>query len=141
MKIAEKEDSKEKLREKSEAYKAAIEQEVHELSDRTTRALINVAVVAGAVSVAYLIYRGFTSSKSKSKSKSHKAHRKELVAVGDEGPEAQEESKFAAILGSVGTVLATQAAGYLLAFARQKLIDYLKEDSEHTNGNNQSANQ
>jgi hypothetical protein len=138
MKVAEKEDSKEKLLEKSEAYKAAIEHEVKELSDRTERALINVAVVAGAVGVAYLVYRGLTSSGKKSK-KSGKARRKELAAVQDEEPETHEESRFAAILSSVGTVLASQAAAYLLTFARQKLIDYLKESSEEKNTNNQPA--
>src|SRR5690606_35622101 len=92
MKVAEKNDSKEELREKSEAYKAAIEHEVKELSDRTERALINVAIVAGAVGVAYLVYRGLTSSKSKKKS--GKARRKELAAVEDDEPETHEESKF-----------------------------------------------
>ena len=134
MKVAEKEDSKEKLREKSDAYKAAIEHEVKELGDRTTRALVNVAVVAGAVGVAYLVYRGFAPSKRKSKS--GKVRRKELVAVEDEEPELREESRFAAILSNVGTVLATKAAAYLLSFARQKLIDYLKESSEHDKDNN-----
>ncbi|MFO7258527.1 MAG: hypothetical protein DIU61_012560 [Bacteroidota bacterium] len=137
MKVAEKDDSKEKLREKSEAYKTAIEHEVKELSDRTERALINVAIVAGAVGVAYLVYRGLTSS-SKSKKKSGKARRKEFVAVEDEEPDTQEESRFATILSSVGTVLASQAAAYLLTFARQKLIEYLKEGSEQKE-NNQPA--
>ncbi|HLT82448.1 MAG TPA: hypothetical protein VKZ86_15575 [Cyclobacteriaceae bacterium] len=139
MKVVEKDDSKEKLREKSDAYKAAIEQEVKELGDRTARALVNVAVVAGAVSVAYLVYRGLTSS-SRSKSKSRKARRKELVAVEDNGHHVQEESRFASMLSNVGTVLATQATAYLLAFARQKLIEYLKESSEQKEENNQPAN-
>lgn len=138
MKVAEKDDSKEKLLEKSEAYKAAIEHEVKELGDRTERALVNVAIVAGAVGVAYLVYRGLTSSKSKSK-KSGKARRKELVAVEEDEQEAHEESRFAAVLSSVGTVLASQAAAYLLTFARQKLIDYLKESSEQNKENNQPA--
>jgi hypothetical protein len=139
MKVAEKDGSKEKLREKSEAYKAAIEHEVKELSDRTERALINVAIVAGAVGVAYLVYRGLTSSKSKKKS--GKARRKELVAVEDDEPESHEESRFATILSSVGTVLASQAAAYLLTFARQKLIEYLKESSEQNKESNQPTDQ
>jgi len=34
-----------------------------------------------------------------------------------------------AMLGSVGTVLATQATAFLLAIAREKLIEYLNKDS------------
>lgn len=135
MKIAEKNDPKEELREKSDAYRAAIQHEVKELGDRTSRALVNVAVVAGSVGVAYLVYRAFTP-----KSKSAKSRRKGLIALNEERPEVHEESRFASILGNVGTVLATQAAAFLLAFARQKLVEYLKEDSEHDKGNNQPAN-
>src|SRR5690606_42035196 len=93
MKVVEKDDSKEKLREKSDAYKAAIEQEVKELGDRTARALVNVAVVAGAVSVAYLVYDGLTSS-PKTKLKPRKSRSKELVAGEDNGHNVQEGTRL-----------------------------------------------
>lgn len=124
MKLAEKNDPKEELKEKSLAYKSAIEQDVKVLSDRTGKALTNILIVAGALGTSYLVYRTFFSSPKKSKSR-----RKALVDSEEELDDPQ-ESRLAAMLGSVGTVLATQATAFLLAIAREKLIEYLSKESE-----------
>lgn len=123
MKLAEKNDPKEELKEKSMAYKSAIEQDVKVLSDRTGKALTNILIVAGALGTSYLVYRTFFSSPKKSKS-----GRKALMDSGED--DDPRESRLAAMLGSVGTVLATQATAFLLAIAREKLIEYLSKDSE-----------
>lgn len=122
MKLAEKNDPKEELKEKSIAYKAALEQDVKVLGDRTGRALTNILIVTGALGVSYLMYRSFFTSRKKSK------HKKALQASG-EVEEEQHESRLAGMLTSAGTVLATQAASFLLAIAREKLIEYLNKDS------------
>lgn len=124
MKLAEKNDPKEDLKEKSMAYKSALEQDVKLLSDRTGQALTNILIVTGALGVSYVVYKTFFSSRKKSKSK-----KKALLNGPQDEEEDQGESKLAAMMGSVGTVLATQATAFLLAIAREKLIEYLKSDS------------
>lgn len=124
MKLAEKNDSKEELKEKSIAFKSAIEQDVKLLSDRTGKALTNILIVAGALGMSYFVYRQFFSSPKKSKSK-----RKGPQDSFEMAEEDQHGSRLGAMLGSVGTVLATQAAAFLLAIAREKLVEYLNDDS------------
>lgn len=123
MMLAEKNDPKEELREKSMAYKSALEQDVKVLKDRTSEALTNVLIITGALGVSYLVYRSFFTSRKKSK------RRKALLASDDADDVVEHESRLGAMLTSAGTVLATQAASFLLAIAREKLIEYLNKDS------------
>lgn len=124
MKLAEKSDPKEELKEKSIAYKSAIEEDVRVLSDRTEKALTNILIVAGALGASYMVYRTFFSSPKKTKS-----GKKALLNLSEEAEADPQESRLATMLGSVGTVLATQATAFLLAIAREKLIEYLNKDS------------
>lgn len=125
MKVAEMNDPKEELKKKSETYRTAVEEEVKLLGDRTGRALTNVLIVTGALAVSYLVFRQFLSTKSRSKSR-----RKRLAAAPEiEEEEDRTESRFATMMADVGTVLATQAGAFLLALAREKLVEYLKTQS------------
>lgn len=124
MKLAEKNDPKEDLKEKSMAYKSALEQDVKILRDQTGKALTNILIVTGAVGASYLVYRTFFHTPKKSRS-----GRKALLNLSGKAEEDRQESRLGAMLGSVGTVLATQATAFLLAIAREKLIEYLNKDS------------
>jgi FtsZ-interacting cell division protein ZipA len=126
MKLLEKNDPKEDLRKKTDLHRAELEQEVRILEERTEKALTNVLIIAGALTLSYLIFRKFQSSKSRSKSK---RDRLPLTGETEEGEETKSESVFSSVMSDVGAILATQVASFLLEVAKEKLKDYLESQT------------
>jgi hypothetical protein len=125
MELLETHGSKGELLRKSARQKAALEEEVKLLSERTERILTNALIVGGVLSLSYLLYKGF-SGKSKKKKK---AARHTAVATAE--PHAQEESSGASsVLAGVGGVLASQAISILLSIAKEKLVEYLQSQEK-----------
>jgi hypothetical protein len=93
---------------------------------------MNALIVGGALAVSYLLYRQF-SSKSKKKKKKKQVRGTMPPAVGKatdlDGEEADEPS---GLLAGVGGALASQALTLLLAIAKEKLMEYLKEQGKTT---------
>jgi len=122
MELLESDSPKSELVKKSIQQRKALEEEVKVFSDRTEKIITNALIVGGALALTYWIVSRFMSSDSKSKSKRQK------LATSTNEPFIQEEkgeSKIAAVLSDVGTVLASQATAFLLALAKEKLMEFL----------------
>jgi len=127
MELLETNNPKSDLLKKSMMHRKALEDEVKAITDRTEKIVTNALIVGGALALTYLIVREFTSTTRKRKSKSVKAA--SVAAPADE-KEEKDESRLAAILTEIGTALATQATAFLLALAKEKLIEYLEHQAE-----------
>lgn len=121
MELTETNNPKGELLKKSVQQRKALQDEVELLTERTEKIITNALIIGGALALSYWIVRSFTS-KSKSKPKKQKrSEADELVFVKEDG----KESKIAAVLSEVGSVLATQATAFLLALAKEKLTEFL----------------
>lgn len=118
---------KKALMQKSAAHRAGFEEDVKILSEKSEKVLTNLLIIGGALTLSYLIVRQFGSSGSEEKrsSKKHAA-----VTTDNEDEDTERPSKVAAVLSGIGSVLATQATAYLLALAKEKLLEYLDAQTE-----------
>ncbi len=130
MELLESNSPKSELIKKSLQQRKALEEEVRQLSDRTEKMIINTVVIGGALALSYWIVKSFISPGKRSKAKKRKSA--SLVAE-PTVEEDREESKISEMLSSVGTMLASQAAGFLLAIAKEKLMEYLASQAEKKN--------
>ena len=129
MELLETHGTKDELLRKSAKQRAALDDEVKLLSERTERILTNALIVGGVLSLSYLMYRGF-SAKSKKKRKATKQ-----TTVSTREPEDSEEAgTVSSMLAGVGGVLATQAISILLSIAKEKLIEYLQSQEQKPDG-------
>ncbi|HEX5167920.1 MAG TPA: hypothetical protein VFW11_02015 [Cyclobacteriaceae bacterium] len=125
MELLESNNPKSELMQKSIRQRKVLEDEVHQLSERTEKIIVNALIVGSALALTYWIVRGFTSD-SRSRQKEHKqSDEGEIVFIKKDG----KESKIAAVLSEVGSLLATQATAFLLALAKEKLMEYLAATS------------
>ena len=130
MELLESNSPKSELIKKSIHQRKALEEEVKQLSDRTEKMIINAVVIGGALALSYWIVRSFMSSGKRSKAKK----RNSASLVGEPTFEEEKgESKISGIFSSVGTMLASQATGFLLALAKEKLTEYLASHAEKKN--------
>lgn len=121
MELTETNNPKGELLRKSMQQRKALQDEVEILTERTEKIITNALIIGGVLALSYWIVRSFTS-RPKSKSRKQKlSDEDELVFVKEDG----KESKIAAMLSEVGSVLATQATAFLLALAKEKLMEFL----------------
>jgi hypothetical protein len=86
-------------------------------------------IIGGTLAATYFVVRIFTSSGEKKKSQKKVT----LVQAETPGPIPsfeEEEEESSSVLAQVGTALATQAAVFLLDFAREKLTEYIQSQTE-----------
>jgi len=127
MELLETNDAKRDLLRRSAAQKAALEDEVRVLSERTERALINALVVGGTLAVGYLVYRQLSNKGKKKKRK----YDKNVVATSPQLVESEEDNdQSSGILAGVGGIVASQLLSVLLALAKEKLIEYLHSEEK-----------
>jgi hypothetical protein len=129
MELEEQDDSKMRLLRKSAMHREQLEDEVKDISDRTERILTNALIIGGTLAATYFVVRIFTSSGEKKKSQKKVT----LVQAETPGPIPsfeEEEEESSSVLAQVGTALATQAAVFLLDFAREKLTEYIQSQTE-----------
>jgi hypothetical protein len=129
MELQEQDDDKIRLLRRSAMHREQLEEEVKNISDRTERILTNALIIGGTLAATYLVMRIFTSS-SKRKQKSQ---RKAKIVQGETAgvvADDEEEDQSTGVLAQVGTALATQAAVFLLDFARGKLTEYIQSQAE-----------
>ncbi len=117
MELTETNNPKGELLRKSVQQRKALQDEVELFTERTEKIITNALIIGGALALSYWIARSLTS-RSKSKPKKQED---ELLFVKEDG----KESKIAAVLSEVGSVLATQATAFLLALAKEKLTEFL----------------
>ena len=127
MELLESDDPKGRLLKKSASQKAAIEEEVNLLSARTEKIVINALVIGGALAISYLLVRQVGKKTKKKKVN------KSLAVTSlpeEEEEESQTSSKFVEALTGIGTMMASQATSFLLALAKEKLMEYLEQAQE-----------
>lgn len=123
---------KSQLLEKASRRKEGLEEDVKILSEKTEKMLINALVIGGALALTYFAVRSFSGSKKKSKRKVKKVIQQvHTKPVDEETDEVETESSgVSSMLSKVGTTLATQASVFLLAMAKDKLMEYLQSQAE-----------
>ena len=127
MELMESDDPKRQLLKKSASQKAAIEEEVNLLSARTEKIVINALVIGGALAISYLLVRQVGKKTKKKKVNKSLA----VTSLPEEEEEdSQSSSKFVEALTGIGTMMASQATSFLLALAKEKLMEYLEQAQE-----------
>jgi hypothetical protein len=121
MELTETNNPKGELLRKSLQQRKALQDEVELFTERTEKIITNALIIGGALALSYWIFRSFTSTSKAKRKKQKPAEPDELVFVKEDG----KESKIAAVLSEVGSVLATQATAFLLALAKEKLTEFL----------------
>lgn len=111
---------KRQLAETTREYRDDIQKSFQQVIDRLGQTGINVAVIAGSLLVAYLLYRAISSSEAGPK--------KRKIA---EGTYLQEESdvpsRVETVLDRLSQRVLEQTMVFLLTFARDRLMTYLHE--------------
>ncbi len=134
MKILESDDPvKNQLIKKSAHHREELEEELKLVSERTEKILTNALIIGGALAVTYFVFRQFSGSKSKAKTKNKKS---KVVQSNENGEEemALPDSPLQGIASQIGTALASQATVFLLGLAKEKLAEYLQSQAEKKEG-------
>jgi hypothetical protein len=115
---------KKRLQQRVVTHRQELETEFEELTHHAQKFLTHALVIGGALAVTFLVVKHLAGGKSK----------KDKSATAEPSPQRQQEKKsesaLSQILTQVGTVLASQAAVFLLTMAREKLMAYLKESTK-----------
>lgn len=128
MELLEETDPKTVLLRKAAQQKEALHGEVKVVSERTEKIIKTALIVGGVLAATYLIYTLVSDKKGKKK-KVNKAK-----AEGEESEvEADEPSAISQTITKIGTVLASQAAVFLLAIAKEKVGEYLAKKENTPN--------
>ena|SRR5215204_4539622 len=136
MQLKESHDPKEELLKKSAKHRQELEEEVKLISERTEKAITNALIIGGTLAAAYFLMRQFSGSPSKKKKTV--VPKIKLVKAKEESGETEviEEASAPGIVTQIGTAIASQATVFLLAIAKEKLMEYLAsqfEKKEKTN--------
>lgn len=139
MHLTESNDPKEELRKKSEKHRQELEEDVKLISERTEKIITNALIIGGTLAAAYVIMRQF--SRSSSKKRKRVVPKIKLVKANEESGEAEtiEEPSAPGIASQIGTALASQATIFLLAIAKEKLMEYLESQFEKKDKNNERS--
>lgn len=132
MELLESNEMKSDLLRKSAKHRAALEEEMKDISARTERMVTNALIIGGALALTYFLVRELSGTKKKGKIK---AKTKKAAAESQE-IEAEEEdtaSTGSNVMTQIGTALASQATALLLSLAKEKLAAYLEAQSEKKN--------
>lgn len=126
------------LLEKSQHHREALEEEMKLMTEKTEKVLTNALIIAGALTVTYLLVRGLSGSSSKKKKE--KARKIKLVAGAADSEEEEEDDEpaRAGIASQIGGVIAAQVTGLLLSIAREKLVEFLES---HYGAKNERTNE
>ena len=137
MQLTESNDPKEELRKKSERHRQELEEEVKLISERTEKIITNALIIGGTLAAAYFIMRQFSASSSKKRKRV--VPKIKLVKANEESGESEiiEEPSAPGIVSQIGTTLASQATIFLLAIAKEKLMEYLESQFEKKDKNNE----
>ena len=115
------------LLKKSAMHRDQLEEEVKLISDKTQQALTNAIIIGGALALTYVLVTGFSSSPKRKKKKPAKI---QLVQDGSrEAETVDEEPEGPGVMAQIGSALASQATVFLLAFAKEKLTEYLQSQA------------
>ena len=137
MQLTESNDPKEELRKKSERHRQELEEDVKLISERTEKIITNALLIGGTLAAAYFIMRQFSGSSSKKRKRV--VPKIKLVKANEESGESEiiEEPSAPGIVSQIGTALASQATIFLLAIAKEKLMEYLESHFEKKDKNNE----
>lgn len=130
MEMEELNESKRMLLRKSSQYRNGLEDDVKLLSEKTEKIVTNALIIGGALALSYVLVRQLSKSKSKGKSKVKK------IKVVNAAPKEEEEevyeqpSAVSRVVSEIGHVITSQATSFLLAMAREKLMEYLQAQAE-----------
>lgn len=122
MELAEPNDIKMDLLNKSARHRQELQKEVELISERTQTALTNALIIGGTLAAAYFLVRQFSGSSSKKKTKPARIN----VVPSREDAEDERESSSPGVMAQIGTALASQATVFLLGLAKEKLSEYLQ---------------
>ena len=117
-----------KLLRKSEHHREQLHDDVKLISEKTEKIITNALIIGTALAATYVLVNAFSGSKSKKKGKVAKIK----LIQGDKeesAPQAQEESSAPGVISQIGTAIASQATVMLLAFAKEKLSEYLQSQT------------
>lgn len=127
MELIETNDSKKNLLQKSAQQRAALEDEVKILSERTEKMITNTLIIGGALVVSYFLVRQLSGSKKKKA----KVKKMTLVREPKEGVELEpEESAAPSFMSEIGGAVASQITAFLLTLAKEKLMEFLASQAE-----------
>lgn len=104
---------------KSEEHRELLEADVRRITQQSEKFLANALIIGGALTAAYLLLRTFSGSPTGGQ-EFEKRHDEEDV------PKTSGRREEPGLLSHLGGILATQAAGFLLSIAREKLVEYLQ---------------
>jgi hypothetical protein len=111
---------------KSAHHREQIEEDVKLISEKTEKIITNALIIGGALAATYFILSRFSKTKSKPK----KLKKVKLVQEDDTADqvvvESSTEPEPPGVLSQIGSALASQATVMLLAFAKEKLSEYMK---------------
>ena len=139
MQLTESNDPKEELRKKSERHRQELEEDVKLISERTEKIITNALLIGGTLAAAYFIMRQFSGSSSKKRKRV--VPKIKLVKANEESGESEiiEEPSAPGIVSQIGTALASQATTFLLAIAKEKLMEYLDSHFEKKDKTNERS--
>lgn len=122
MELAEPNDIKMDLLNKSARHRQELQKEVELISERTQTALTNALIIGGTLAAAYFLVRQFSGSSPKKKTKTARIN----VVPSREDAEDEREPSSPGVMAQIGTALASQATVFLLGLAKEKLSEYLQ---------------
>jgi hypothetical protein len=129
---------KSKLLRQSAHHREQLEEDVKLISEKTEKIITNALIIGGALAATYFIVSQFSSSKKrKSKVKKIRIVKDENSTDGQVVVE-NEEPETPGVFSQIGSALASQATVLLLAFAKEKLGEYMQSQTpkkENTNDN------
>lgn len=131
MELLESNDPKSQLLRKAQQQKDALNNEVKLFSDKTEKVVKTALVVGGALAATYMIYKLLSNDGSPKKKKKVKLVRAARMEEDDDQEQVLvREPAFNGIINKIGVVLATQASGFLLSLAKEKIGEYLEKREE-----------
>jgi hypothetical protein len=133
MELLESNDPKTHLLRKAASQKQALNDEVQFISDKTEKMIKNALIIGGTLAATYFIYNLLSDGDSKKKKRKIKVL--PVAANTNEETEEVNESAVSGMISKVGTVLASQAAVFLLSLAKEKIGEYLETRAIKKNDN------
>jgi hypothetical protein len=118
-----------KLLRKSEHHREQLHDDVKLISEKTEKIITNALIIGTALAATYVLVNAFSGSKSKKKGKVAKIKLIQGDKEESSAPQAQEEASAPGVISQIGTALASQATVMLLAFAKEKLSEYLQSQA------------
>lgn len=120
---------KENLEQNSQKHREAFEHELSEVVDKTKRIATSALVIGGSFALSYYLIKKLTSKKSVKKIKRQKS-------TGDINEVVIQ--KHPSVFSTVGNVILTEMAVFLLGIAKERLINYIENlnsrDDEDSKG-------